>query len=113
MPKFMEIGPLVPKKNILRLSPYMGKEAIWLCDQYYIYKFSFHCTKKLTYKIWSKKVKWFLRNTSSNFDMKMTLGQSQEMTLTLNTHILLSTDIVVHVTGFNSLKTIHCFHFLL
>ena len=31
-----------------------------------------------------KKVKWFLRKTSFNFDMKMTLGQSQEMSLTLN-----------------------------
>ena len=40
-----------------------------------------------------KKVKCSLRKTSFNFYMKMTLGQSQEMTL--KTHILLSTHLVV------------------
>ena len=54
--------------------PYVGEEAIWSCDQHYINIFSFPCTYKLTYKIWSKKVMWFLRKTKFNFDMKMTLG---------------------------------------
>ena len=83
----MEMGPLVPTKKIfLSFLPNIGKEAIWSCDQHYINISSFSCTLKVTYKIWSKKVKWFLRKSSFNFDMKMTLGQSQEMTLTLNTH---------------------------
>ena len=30
---------------------------------------------------------WFLKKASFNFHMKMTLGQGQEMTLTLNAHI--------------------------
>ena len=40
------------------------------------------------------------KGSSYIFDMQMTLGQSQEMTLTLNTHLLLS-------------KKIHRFHFFL
>ena len=49
--------------------PYMGKGAIWSCDQHYIHINSFPCTSKLKYKFWPKKVKWFLRKTSFNFDM--------------------------------------------
>ena len=71
--------------------PYMGKEAIWSCDQHYI---NTKITKSLHTKI-GKKVKWFLRKTSFNFDMKMTLGQSKEITLTVNTHMRLSTHLVV------------------
>ena len=56
--------------------------------------FLFLVPKSLPIKFGQKKVKWFLRKTSFNFCMKMTLGQSQEMTLTLKTHILLSTDLV-------------------
>ena len=38
--------------------------------------FAFPCTLKLTYKIWSKKVKWFLRNTSFNIRDDVTMQQS-------------------------------------
>ena len=43
-----------------------------------------------------KKGQVVSEKTSFNFDKLMTLGgQSQEMTLTLNAHILLSTDLAV------------------
>ena len=43
----------------------------WSCDQHHINKFSFPCTctLKLTYKIWLKMSKWFLRKASLNFHM--------------------------------------------
>ena len=63
IPKFMEIGPLVPKKKILRLFTIYGQGSD---GHHYVNIFSFTCTKKLTYKIWSIKVKWFLRKTRFN-----------------------------------------------
>ena len=67
---------------------------MWSCDQHYINIFSFPCTVLKAYiQNLIKKVKWFLRNTSFNFDMKMTLGE--EINLTLNTHNNLSTYLVV------------------
>ena len=75
----------------------MDAEAIWSRGQDYINIISIPLTEMITYTIYSKKVKWFLRKTSLNFDMKMALGQSQEMTLTLDTHILLSTHLAVCV----------------
>ena len=49
--------------------------------------FLFACTLKLTYKIWFKTAKWFLRKACINFHIAMKLGQGQEMPLTFNTHI--------------------------
>ena len=44
------------------------------------------CTLKLTYKIWSKMITWFMRKASINFHMRIALGQGQEKILTFNTH---------------------------
>ena len=38
----------------------------WSCDQHHI-NFSFPFTQKLTYTIWLKMAKWFLRKASFNF----------------------------------------------
>ena len=73
----------------------MGKDAIWSCDQHYINIFHFHVPKSLHIKFGQKKVKWFQGERSFDYDIKMTLGQSQVITLTLNIHIRLSTYLVV------------------
>ena len=97
IPKFVEIGQLVPKKKILKFFFYhiwAWKPSGHVTNIIFTY-FHFHVPKSL-YKNLVKKVKWFLRKTNFNFDMLITLGgQSQEMTLTLNTHIPLSTDLAV------------------
>ena len=41
----------------------------WSCDQHHVYKFSFPCTLKLTYKVWLKMAQWSLRKASFNFNM--------------------------------------------
>ena len=72
----------------------MGKDAIWSCDQHFLTDFISLYLKAYD-KIWSKKVKWIQGKTSFDYDIKMTLDQSQEIALTLNTHILLSTYLAV------------------
>ena len=51
IPMLMEIGPQVPKDNFLRLYKTYGR---------HVTNISFPRTLKFTYKILSKKVKWFL-----------------------------------------------------
>ena len=46
---------------------------------------NYHFYVPINYHFYVKMAQWFLRKAS--FHLQMTLGQSQEMTLTLNTHI--------------------------
>ena len=48
----------------------------------------FYClVHKSLHLKFGKMVQWFMRKASFNFDLQITLGQGQKMTLTLNTHI--------------------------
>ena len=44
-------------------------QPTWSCDQHHVNEFSVPCTLKLTYKIWLKMAKWFLRKPSFNVHM--------------------------------------------
>ena len=57
------------RRRFLNFLPYMDKEAIWSRDQHYINIFSFPCTKNASMRNLVKKVMWFLKKTSFDFDM--------------------------------------------
>ena len=80
----MEIGPLVPKKIFKAFYHICARKPSGHVTKIILTYFHFHVPKNVHTKF-GKKVKWFLRKTSSNFYMKMALGQSHQNALTLNT----------------------------
>ena len=88
IPSFIEIGPTVLEKRILKGFYHIWTwQPFWSCDPYHVIKFSFPCTLKLSYKIWFRTAKYFLRKSGFNFCMYTTLDQGQEMKVTFDTHI--------------------------
>ena len=62
IPKFMEIGPLVPENKICKGFYHIwALRPSWLRDQYHINTFSFLCTLKVYIQHLVKIGKWFLR----------------------------------------------------
>ena len=53
----------------------------------HLYKFSFPFTHKLSKEIWFQMTQQIPRETSFNFEIWVTFGQSQMMTLTFDTHL--------------------------
>ena len=86
IPSFVKIGPPVLEKIFEGFLPYIGMAVTWSCDQHHVNKFSFPCTRKLSYKIWFRMAQWFLRKFGLNFCMYTTLGQGQVMTF-FNFHL--------------------------
>ena len=86
MPSFVEIGPPVPEKKIFDgFLPYRGGHLGRVTS---IMSSNFHfLVPELSYKIWLRTAQKFLRKSGLNSSMYTTLGQGQEMTMTLNTRI--------------------------
>ena len=88
IPRFKEIGPLVPEKKIFEVFTIYGRGGHYghvtsnvSSDFHFLVPESFHT------KIWFRSEQKFLKKSSFNVCMYTTLGQGQEMTLTFNTHI--------------------------
>ena len=81
IPSFVEIGLPVLEKISKGVLPYIGMATILVmcpasCNQIFISLYL-----KVSYKIWFRSAKWFLRKSSLKFCMYTTL------TLTFNTHV--------------------------
>ena len=59
------------------------------CDHYELKKITiyFHVPKSFHLKIWFQMAQWFLRKTSFNFGIWVTLGHGLGMTLIFDTHL--------------------------
>ena len=51
---------ILGKKILKRFYHILAWWPSWSCDQHHINTFSFPCTLKLTYEVWSKMAQWFL-----------------------------------------------------
>ena len=70
-PSFVEIGPRVPGKKILKSVFTIYGHGNHVTSKHHVNEFSFHCTFNLKYKIWLKMARWFLRevNVTSNMSI--------------------------------------------
>ena len=63
-------------------------------------KFFFPFSHKLPYEIWFQRTQHVFRNASFNFEIRVTSGQGQRMTLAFGTHLTLLTHLVECFSNF-------------
>ena len=125
IPSFFEIGPPVPEKKILKGFYHIGAwRPSWSCDKHHVIRFSFPCTRKLSYKVWFRSAQKFLRKSSTVVSKKIQfecvyvhdLGPRSRNDLDLQySHIFIYSIRCLLLLTFRSLaaivfEKIHCFH---